>query len=213
MAQSTRPLLLLFLRFEQGAWVRAQPYDLSRTLHAIRYRHSRLFLLYPSFVDYYIPFLCITVTLGWKLCRAGWKKRWGNDRSWSKGWLMYLLTCRVLALQRVYLRQLLCSRNLHHLICTLLLWVGISCIYVWSSFILSHMQSLLLCVETIGGIKWSACYAISKSGNSKSAISKSSYVTLERLVGDGKETSCCKTCIALCRLGIWEPLSLLTLVW
>jgi hypothetical protein len=121
MPQSTRPLLLHFLRSEQGARVRARPYDLGRTLHAIRYRHSRLFLLYPSFVDYYIPFLCIIVTLGWKLCRAGWKKRWGNDRSWSKGWVMYLLTCRVLALQRVYLRQLLCSRNLHHLIRTLLL--------------------------------------------------------------------------------------------
>jgi hypothetical protein len=124
------------------------------------------------------------------------KKRWGNDRSWSKGWVMYLLTCRVLALQRVYLRQLLCSRNLHHLIRTLLLWVGISCIYVWSSFILPHMQSLLLYVETIGGIKWSACYAISKSGNSKSTISKSSYVTLELVWWTSN-----------------EPLSLLTLVW
>jgi hypothetical protein len=100
--------------------VRAQPYDLGRTLHAIRYRHYRLFLLNPSFVDYYIRFVCIIVTLGWKLCRAGWKKRRENDRSWCKGWVMYSLTCRVLALQRVYLRQLLCSRNLHHLIRTLL---------------------------------------------------------------------------------------------
>jgi hypothetical protein len=118
MAQSTRPLLLHFLRSEQGARVRAQPYDLGRTLHAIRYRHSRLFLLCPSLVDYYIRFVCIIVTLAWKLCRASCKKRRGNDRSWSKGWVLYLLTC---TLQRVYLRQLLCSRNLRHLIRTLLL--------------------------------------------------------------------------------------------
>jgi hypothetical protein len=63
-AQSTRPLLLLYLRLEQGAPARAQPYDLGRTLHSIGYRHFRLLFLYMSFIDYYKSFLCIIVTLG-----------------------------------------------------------------------------------------------------------------------------------------------------
>jgi hypothetical protein len=62
-AQSTRPLLLLYLRLEQGARVRAQAYNLGKTLHGTGYRHSRSFLLYLSFIDYCIPFLCIIITL------------------------------------------------------------------------------------------------------------------------------------------------------
>jgi hypothetical protein len=61
--QSTRPVLLLYLRLEQGARVRAQAYDLGKTLHSTGYRHSRSFLLYSSFIDYCIPFLCIIITL------------------------------------------------------------------------------------------------------------------------------------------------------
>jgi hypothetical protein len=64
MAQSTHPLLLLYLRLEQGVPTRAQPYDLGRTLHSTGYRHSRLFFLYMSFIDYYRSFLCIIVILG-----------------------------------------------------------------------------------------------------------------------------------------------------
>ena len=63
MAQSTRPLLPVSPRFEQaraGAW----PYDLSRTLHTTGWRHLRLFLVYSSFIGFFIYFLCIIVTLG-----------------------------------------------------------------------------------------------------------------------------------------------------
>jgi hypothetical protein len=56
--------LVLCLRCEQGTRARAHPYDLSRTAHNIAYKHSRLFLTYSSFIDYYISFLCITITLG-----------------------------------------------------------------------------------------------------------------------------------------------------
>ena len=63
-AQSTRPLLLVSPRFEQAARVGAQPYDLGRTLHITGWRHSRLFLVYSSFIGFFIPFLCIIVTLG-----------------------------------------------------------------------------------------------------------------------------------------------------
>ena len=63
-AQSTRPLLPLYLRFQQGARARAWPYDLGRTLHSTGYGHSMLFLLYSWLIDYYIPFLCIIATLG-----------------------------------------------------------------------------------------------------------------------------------------------------
>ena len=69
-AQSTRPLLPLYLRFEQGARARAQPYDLGRTLHGTRYRHSRLFLLYPSFIDYYIPFSLHYCNIGVKILQG-----------------------------------------------------------------------------------------------------------------------------------------------
>jgi hypothetical protein len=62
-AQLTRPLLLVYLRLEQEARLRAQSYDLGRTLHSTAYRHFRSFLLYPSFIDYCIPFLCIIITL------------------------------------------------------------------------------------------------------------------------------------------------------
>src|SRR5688572_20988654 len=54
----------LCLRCEQGARARAQPYDLGRTAHSIASRNSRLFLIYSSFIDYYISSLCIIVTLG-----------------------------------------------------------------------------------------------------------------------------------------------------
>jgi hypothetical protein len=63
-AQSTRPPLKLYLTFEQGAQVQAQPYDLDRTHHSIGYKNSRLFRLYSSLINYYISFLCIIVTLG-----------------------------------------------------------------------------------------------------------------------------------------------------
>jgi hypothetical protein len=64
MGQSTHPPLLLRLRCEQGAQTRALPYDLGRTAHIIAYKHSRFFLTYSLFIDYYIIFLCIIVTLG-----------------------------------------------------------------------------------------------------------------------------------------------------
>jgi hypothetical protein len=62
--QSTCPPLKLYLTFEQGTRVQAQPYDLNRTRHSIRYKNSRLFHLYSSLINYYIYFLCIIVTLG-----------------------------------------------------------------------------------------------------------------------------------------------------
>jgi hypothetical protein len=62
--QSTRPPLPLYLRCELGARARAQPYDLGRTAHNIVSSNSRLFLIYSSFIDYYISSLCIIVTLG-----------------------------------------------------------------------------------------------------------------------------------------------------
>jgi hypothetical protein len=58
-AQSTRPLLLLYLILEQGAPARAQPCDLGRILHGTKYRNSSLLFLYMSFIDYYRSFLCI----------------------------------------------------------------------------------------------------------------------------------------------------------
>ena len=52
--QSTHMLLPLYLRFEQVARARAQPYDLDRTLHSIGYKHSRLFMLYSSFIEIFL---------------------------------------------------------------------------------------------------------------------------------------------------------------
>ena len=63
-AQSTRPLLPVSPRFEQAARAGVRPYDLGRTLHTTGWRHSRLFLVYSSFIGFFIPFLCIIVTLG-----------------------------------------------------------------------------------------------------------------------------------------------------
>jgi hypothetical protein len=54
-AHSTRPLLPLSPRFEQGARAQARPYALGWILHSTRWRHSRLFLFYSSFIDFYIP--------------------------------------------------------------------------------------------------------------------------------------------------------------
>ena len=54
----------LYLRCELGARARAQPYDLGRTAHSIVSSNSMLFLIYSSFIDYYISSLCIIVTLG-----------------------------------------------------------------------------------------------------------------------------------------------------
>jgi hypothetical protein len=54
-AHSTRPLLPLSPRFEQGAREQARPYDLGRTLHTTGWRHSMLFLFYSSFIDFDIP--------------------------------------------------------------------------------------------------------------------------------------------------------------
>ena len=65
-AHSTRPLLPLSPRFEQGARAQARPYAHGRTLHSPGWRHSRLFLFYSSFINFYIPLLCI-VTLGWNI--------------------------------------------------------------------------------------------------------------------------------------------------
>ena len=62
MVQLTRLLLLVSPRFEQAA--RAWPYNLDRTLYTTGWRHSRLFLVYSSFIGFFIPFLCIIVTLG-----------------------------------------------------------------------------------------------------------------------------------------------------
>jgi hypothetical protein len=62
--QSSRPPLQLYLKFEQGARAQAQPYDLDRTPYIIGYKNSRFFLLYSSFIDYYISFVSIIVTLG-----------------------------------------------------------------------------------------------------------------------------------------------------
>jgi hypothetical protein len=45
MGQSTRPPLPLYLRCEQGAQARVQPYDLGTTAHSIAYSNSRLVLL------------------------------------------------------------------------------------------------------------------------------------------------------------------------
>jgi hypothetical protein len=64
MGQSTCPPLPLCLRCEQGARALAQPYDLSKMAHNITYKNSRLFITYSSFLDYYISFLCIIITLG-----------------------------------------------------------------------------------------------------------------------------------------------------
>jgi hypothetical protein len=38
--------------------------SLSKTAHNIAYKNFRLFLTYVSFIDYYIPYLCIIVILG-----------------------------------------------------------------------------------------------------------------------------------------------------
>jgi hypothetical protein len=41
--------------------------DLDRRPHSTGYKNPRLFLLYSLFIDYYIPFLCIIVILGWNI--------------------------------------------------------------------------------------------------------------------------------------------------
>jgi hypothetical protein len=64
MRQSTCPPLPLYLRCEQGARARAQPYDLDKTAHNITYKNAKLFPTYLSFIDYYISFLCVIITLG-----------------------------------------------------------------------------------------------------------------------------------------------------
>jgi hypothetical protein len=51
----TQPLLPLSPRFEQEARAQARPYAYGRALHSTRWRHSRLFLFYSSFIDFYIP--------------------------------------------------------------------------------------------------------------------------------------------------------------
>jgi hypothetical protein len=63
-SQSNCPPLPLYLKFEQGVRERGRPYDHDMISHSIRYKNSKLFLLYSSFIGYYIPFfLCIIVTL------------------------------------------------------------------------------------------------------------------------------------------------------
>jgi hypothetical protein len=42
-------------RSRQVARAQARQYDLGRTLHSTGWRHSRLFLFYSSFIDFYIP--------------------------------------------------------------------------------------------------------------------------------------------------------------
>ena len=65
-APSTRPVLPLSPRFEHGAQVPVRRYAHGRTLHGSRWTHSRLFLFYSSFIDFYILLHCI-VTLGWNI--------------------------------------------------------------------------------------------------------------------------------------------------
>jgi len=65
-AQSTRPVLPLSPKFEHGARVPVRRYAHGRTLHGSRWTHSRLFLFYSSFIDFYILLHCI-VTLGWNI--------------------------------------------------------------------------------------------------------------------------------------------------
>ena len=62
-AQSTRPVPPLSPCFEHGARVPARRYTDGGTLHGSKWRHSRLFLFYSSFIDFYILLHCI-LTLG-----------------------------------------------------------------------------------------------------------------------------------------------------
>ena len=78
-AQSTQPVLLLSPRFEHEAWVPAQWYAHGRTLHGSRWTHSRLFLFYSSFIDFYILLHCI-VTLGWNIVGSAGKR---NEAPWG----------------------------------------------------------------------------------------------------------------------------------
>ena len=54
IAHLTRPVLPLPRRFELGAPAQARPYAHGQTLHRPRWRHSGLFLFYPSFIDFWI---------------------------------------------------------------------------------------------------------------------------------------------------------------
>jgi hypothetical protein len=63
--QPTRPPLLLCLRCEQGAWARAQPYDLGSIAHNIASRNSRLVLL--CLVIHWVIYLLFIITLGWNI--------------------------------------------------------------------------------------------------------------------------------------------------
>jgi len=84
-AQSTRPILGLSPRFEQGARARAWPYAHGRTVHNTRCRHSRLFLFYSSFIDFYIPLLCV-VSLGWNIVSRGGGREEATGGGWGEGW-------------------------------------------------------------------------------------------------------------------------------
>jgi hypothetical protein len=91
MGQSIRPPLPLYLRCEQGAQARAQPYDLGKTTHSITYKNSILFLTYSSFIDYYISSLCIIVTLGKNITDSARRREeatcgvGGEDDVWADG--------------------------------------------------------------------------------------------------------------------------------
>jgi hypothetical protein len=126
-----------WLACEQGARARAQPYDLGKTTHNIAYKNSRLSLIYSLFIEYYITFLGIIVTLEqnitdsarrredatWGVGRRGW---WPSRRLvWpiSSGWRRRFSTCRALVSYRVLLHHLCCSLQLT-LLSSLLLWVS-----------------------------------------------------------------------------------------
>ena len=53
-------------RFKHGAPVLVRRYAHGQTLYDSRWTHSRLFLFYSSFIDFYILLHCI-VTLGWNI--------------------------------------------------------------------------------------------------------------------------------------------------
>jgi hypothetical protein len=70
-ASSTRPLLRPSPRSEHGARTQAFPYVHGRTLHSSGFCHSRWFLFYSSYIDIYIPYLCIIQTLWWNVAGLG----------------------------------------------------------------------------------------------------------------------------------------------
>jgi hypothetical protein len=162
------------LRFKQGARGWAWPYDLSGAPHNTRYKNYRLFHLYSLFIDYYIPFLCIIVTLGWNIigparrsveamCGVG-----GEDEDRVGGWAGDSLS-RAAKDDRdssVHARCNGCT-SASYVVRSTYTCTSSPVFYsyeygrfshIWYIFILSDMQSLI-CVESIGNIKWPSCFA------------------------------------------------------